>query len=104
MAVFDTSHGGGKALGPLTVTDDGSIEYLPNEHNARRYAIITASRDNSFPIFLRMHQTEDAIYEAGVPLWPGDSYELNDLNLYTGPIKAITAPGETAVMYIHDGV
>ena len=104
MAIFDTSHGGGDAYGPLVVTDDGTIEYLPNRHNARRYAIISASRDNTFPIFLRMHQTAPAIYDAGIPLYPGDSYELNDLNLYTGPVRAITASGETAVMYIHDGV
>ena len=91
---YTTSHGGGPATG-VTVDTSGTTLVLPNQEiiPQRRYVIITAPQDNVAPVWMILHATLPAVVGAGIVLYPGDSYEILDSNMYMGPIRGIVAAG-----------
>jgi hypothetical protein len=54
-------------------------------------------------VFLRLNQTGPAVVDQGIPLYPGDAYEIDDLNLYLYNIFAIAESGETVSISIQEG-
>ena len=104
-------HNGGTADN-ATVTGVGTTVVVPGARTddvpagtnyKRRYLFIKSSRDNTEPVFLKMHPTESAEMEKGIVLYPGEFHEWTYLNMYQGPIRGITTSGSTALLYWHDG-
>jgi len=111
-------HNGAPALLPLIVDDGGHIEALPNQQKAqgefgrRRYAALVADVNNTEPIYflfynpgedieddtLREQAIEDFRFnvgDGGLPLQPGESYEIGLPNLYTGSVWVAASGSQT---------
>lgn len=82
-----------------TITDAGVTAIAAN---ASRLGVIIINRSatNSVDLFLGALGT----YGAGLPLAPGQAYEINSTNLYTGIIRGIASTGNTAVLAVAEGV
>jgi hypothetical protein len=63
--------------------------------------IVNRSAVNTVELFLK---TSVGVYGTGLPLVPGQSYEINSTNLYPGAITARTASGIAVVLAVVEGV
>jgi len=94
MASYNAVHGGGAGSGPTVGLTSSNI--LPLQDGTasgkyrRAYALITSARSNTGNIFLRLHESDDAVLNTGIVLYPGDAYEISRGNLYQGPVQAIS--------------
>lgn len=85
-----------------TAVTDTSTEVLSDDNStleakaSRRYALITNSEDSADTVFLAFGV--DAEADKGIPLVPGASYELNEVNFTHASVNAICASGGTATV------
>lgn len=107
-------HGGGPALAPVTVDATGNTVALPDQSGSRapdtqwdpangirQYAAFRSDRSNSLTDPIYIHQEYVAagvspkfpVGSGGIPLWPGDVFEITEENLYRGPVYANIATG-----------
>ena len=96
MAIFDVKHGGGPAAGPIPVSADGTGVVLAAD-TYRRYAAITSDPANTLTVYLSLDPSAPAVLGGGIPLSPGDRYELTEYNLYQGDIRAIASAAAQVV-------
>jgi hypothetical protein len=54
-------------------------------------------------MFLHLSPEGPAVDGTGIPLYPGDAYEIDDLNLYIDNIFAITESGGSVTVSIQEG-
>ena len=95
MDTYPQTHGGGPAF-PIVVDSTGTTVVIADQSKnepRRRYAIITALKTNTNAVWLVLSWVDAPVVGGGVPLYPGDSYEIRAGNRYTGPIKAIVVSG-----------
>ena len=83
----------------LSITDVGVVALSANL-NRKGAVIINRSSTNPVDLFFAASGT----HGSGLPLVAGQSYEINDTNLYTGVIRAITSGGTTVILAIAEGV
>jgi len=108
MPGYTVTHKGGSA-GSATIGTSAGIVLLAEKR--RRYALITASRDNTDPIYLllSLERPETPVVigdfttlpflEQGIPLYPGAAYEIDeDHNLFQGPILGISEVGGQVIL------
>jgi len=100
MALLDVTHTGG-STSDVTVTT-ASILLLP-ANRLRRYVLIRSLRSNTKAVFLRLNADGPAVLNQGVPLYPGDAYEIKDDNLYIDNIYAIAETGKDVELAIQEG-
>lgn len=82
-----------------TITDTGVVAIAANA--ARKHAIIVnRSTANTVSLFFGTLGT----FDAGLPIVPQQSYEINNANLYTGVIRGVTATGLTANLSVIEGI
>jgi hypothetical protein len=82
------------------ITDAGATVLAAN--TARKGAIIVnRSSVDTVELFLT---TPFGAYGTGLPLAPGQPYEINSTNLYVGAITARTATGITVNLAVVEGV
>lgn len=87
----------------VAVTDQGDQVMIPDTPN-RAYAWLRADPANTGRIYIRFDPTGDAVFGRGEYLMPGEIYELlPDINLYTGPVRAITAVGTSEILNWYQG-
>jgi hypothetical protein len=99
--------GGGAVSTPIStyahsapsIADTGTIALAANT-NRKGAVIINRSATNPVDLFFGAV----AAYGVGLPLVPGQSYEINSTNLYTGVVRAITSSGNTAILAVAEGV
>jgi hypothetical protein len=107
MARLDVQHGGGDPLPAIVVNNSGRIQVLPDhgpqstqgksKAKLRGYAIFRADKANSLTLPIFIHQgilangQTFSVGDGGIPLWPGDVYEILEGNLYLGPVWAACA-------------
>jgi hypothetical protein len=99
--------GGGSVSTPIStyahsdpsITDTGATVLAANI-NRKGAVIVNRSSTNSADLFFGAVGT----YGLGLPLAPGQSYEINSTNLYTGLVMAITNGGNTAILAVAEGV
>ena len=97
---FDVRHAGGDP-GKTVVTDESTL--VQARDRIRRWFEMRASRDNTDVIFLRFKDDSEAVFDMGIPIYPGDIHVINDVDLYQGDIFAIAAPGNTETLWWHYG-
>ena len=106
MGKYTEAHVGGSAWrsliddsGTTTVAGDTSRE-TPH----RQYLLITASRANLREVFLQLGGSNAKVeWQTGIPLFPGDAYEITQTNLFIGRIRAIAAHGQKAIVFCQEG-
>lgn len=112
----NAKHGGGPVIAPVIVDTSGNTLVLPDQQipqgpaGYRGYAIIRAAVTNSTvnPVFIHMEDLTAApspklvAGTGGIPLYPGDAYEISEINLYMGPIYAVIAAG-TGILHVEVG-
>jgi hypothetical protein len=101
MSIHTNAHGGGQA--GRSYADDSGNDIVVPDTGRRRYLFVQASRANTGVVFLRMHPTEPAEVEHGIPLYPGDWHEWTWDSMYWGPIRAAAETGTIATIYWHEG-
>jgi hypothetical protein len=93
MATYRAVHGGGPGSG--AVIGLTSAEVLPIQDGTvdgtyrRAYGLLTAAKTNTGIIFLRLHDSDPAVVDTGIVLYPGDAYEITNGNLYQRAIQGI---------------
>ncbi len=118
-----SKHGGGPAIAAVTVDTSGNTLVLPDQsgdrapdsqwdpgNGMRQYAAIRADVNNSTsaPVYIHQEFVADAVSPkfpvggGGIPLWPGDVYEISEVNMYRGPIYANIASG-TGTLHVEVG-
>lgn len=78
---------------------DTAIDVLAVNVNRKGAIIINRSNTNSVDLFFGV----SGVYGAGLPLAPGQSYEIDRSNLYTGAIRSIAGTGITAILAVAEG-
>jgi hypothetical protein len=105
--VTNTATSGGAVSTPIStyahsapsITDTGTVALAANT-NRKGAVIINRSATNPVDLFFGAV----GIYGVGLPLVPGQSYEINSTNLYTGVVRAITSSGNTAILAVAEGI
>jgi hypothetical protein len=120
----NNQHNGGPPIAALTIGNTGDEVILVKQDisgkdpvtdvstKLRAYVIMRADKGNDInnPIFI--HQGEPILSPApdpfvvgkgGIPLWPGDTYEILGDNLYLGTILGACAAGGGGVLHIEVG-
>lgn len=108
MSSYLGSHGGGySASAEIT---DVSVQLMPNEQfdnsdhrPPRKYLLIVADKANPGQVYLKLGRTGPAVAGQGISIPPGAGYEINFVNLYQGPVFAVSDTGETNKVYIQAG-
>lgn len=102
----NTDGGGGAVSTPITAytqstttTTDAGIVVLALNANRKGAVIVNRSTTNPVDLFFGAL----GAYGVGLPLAPGQPYEINSTNLYTGVIRSITSTGITAVLAVAEG-
>jgi hypothetical protein len=97
--------GGGTIIGTYThsapsIVDTGATALAAN--TSRKGAVIINRSTTGLVVDLFFGAL--GVYGAGLPLAPGQSYEINSTNLYSGIIRAITSTGNTAILAVAEGI
>jgi hypothetical protein len=82
------------------ITDAGGT-VLPANPSRKGATIVNSSTVDTVELFLK---TPFGVYGTGLPLAPGQPYEINSTNLYTGAITARTATGITVNLAVVEGI
>jgi hypothetical protein len=102
MAVYEKTFSGGLGSS-VTVTEEPTL--IEAENDLRGWLYMRSVKANTADVFL--HFTEDAANvaaDAGVPLYPGEFFEVNNEDKYLGNVWMICKSGETAVISTHSGI
>jgi hypothetical protein len=98
MALFNVSHGGGAPTSAVVGTSNVVIRA---EEQLRRYLYIKSPSTNTGLIYLSLGATAATVGD-GILLEPGDTYIIDDHNLYIGAVQAISTAAAQALL-IHPG-
>jgi hypothetical protein len=82
------------------ITDVG-VTVLAANASRKGATIVNRSGVDTVELFLK---TPFGVYGTGLPLAPGQPYEINSTNLYAGAITARTATGITVNLAVVEGV
>lgn len=104
---FVSAHTGGPTQ---MVTVTGTSQRLMLEESEatssarapRKYALIVADLTNAGPVYLRLKEGA-AVAQQGIPLYPGTRYEIGFDSLYQGEINAVSAAGQSNILYVTRG-
>ena len=74
--------------------------------------VLSANADRKGAVLINRSATETidiflggvATFGNGLPLQPGQAYQIDTLNFYKGSITAIAPPGKAAILAIAEGV
>jgi len=89
----------------VVIDDTGtSVVYPGDPTDSVKWLLIVADLSNSDVCYIHLHPTENAVWDKGIPLYPGGYIELSEyMGLYNGVIRGIAATGKTAKLHWHDG-
>jgi hypothetical protein len=104
MAIFNVKHGEGTP-GSVVVNDTPTLvaagDRLRQWFFIRNNPSGVAPTDRIFLAFTSDPVAAGFVFGTGVLLDPGEFYEINDLDLYLGPIWAIADAGSSVTLFIH---
>ena len=105
VTVADASLPGGPGLitactpGTVTVTDQSQVVLVPNP---ARLSAVFVDVDANNSVFLARGTSATA--NRGIALMSGGgTYEIDARNLYRGPVSAVCAAGQTAILTFEEG-